>query len=174
MMSSTGRTNGGATRRTFAALAVGFMVALIFAPLNETPCLAGEVHLSKGQVVYVPVYSHVQVGNRGLEYNLAATLFVRNTSRVHSISLLSADYYDSQGKLVKRHVTKPVEIAPLASVNFFLKESDVTGGVAPTFLVQWRSMERVTAPVIEAVMIGAAQQQGISILSPGRVLSESE
>ena len=57
-------------------------------------------------------------------------------------------------------------------MEFFVKESDTSGGVSASFLVEWVAEQAVTAPVVESVMIGTASTQGISFTCPGRVLSD--
>jgi hypothetical protein len=128
---------------------------------------------SYGQSVYVPVYSHILFGNRAATFDLAATLSIRNTDPVHSISVTAADYHDSGGRLLKKHIEKPVSLKPLASTEVFVPESDTSGGFGASFIVSWKSENPVVPPVIECLMIGARSGQGISIVSPGRVISES-
>jgi len=38
--------------------------------------------------------------------------------------------------------------------------------------VKWTAQQGVTKPVVEAVMISTAFHQGISLISPGRVIEE--
>jgi hypothetical protein len=128
---------------------------------------------SYGQSVYVPVYSHILYGNRAATFDLAATLSIRNTDPVHSISVTAADYHDSGGRLLKKHIEKPVLLKPLASTEVFVPESDTSGGFGASFIVRWRAETPVVPPVIECLMIGARSGQGISIVSPGRVISEN-
>ncbi len=59
----------------------------------------------------------------------------------------------------------------MASMDFFVKESDVSGGASPTFLVEWVATEEVNPPIAEGVMIGTAGTQGISFTCPGRVIA---
>ena len=127
---------------------------------------------SYGQSVYVPVYSHILYGNRAATFDLAATLSIRNTDPVHSISVTAADYHDSGGRLLKKHIEKPLLLKPLASTEVFVPESDTSGGFGASFIVRWKSESPVVPPVIECLMIGARSGQGISIVSPGRVISE--
>jgi len=54
----------------------------------------------------------------------------------------------------------------------FVPESDTSGGFGASFIVRWKSDDPVVPPVIECLMIGARSGQGISIVSPGRVISE--
>jgi hypothetical protein len=136
-------------------------------------CAYASDGLSQGQIVYVPVYSQVHFGEHRVPFLLAVTLVVRNTDLKHPIELVSAVYHDTSGQKVHEYVERPMKIGALASLDFFLTESDVRGGASPTFIVRWRSAEKVTAPMIETIMIGTARQQGISFISPGRVLKET-
>jgi hypothetical protein len=124
-----------------------------------------------GQTLYVPAYSHVYYQN-GREFLLATTLSIRNTSLTDSISVASVRYYDSKGKLVKKFTQKSLQVAPMATTEFFVEEQDTSGGSGANFIVEWTAQEDVTEPVVEAVMISAASQQGISLISPGRVIEE--
>lgn len=58
-----------------------------------------DVSLSKGQTVYVPVYSHIYGGDREHRFYLAVTLSIRNTDPTHPITVLEANYFDSEGVL---------------------------------------------------------------------------
>ena len=146
------------------------LVLLLFGIV--TSGFAETISRAKGQTVYVPAYSHVFSGDRGLPFNVATTLGIRNTDLDESITVVSADYYNSHGKLVKRYLEKPMVLAPLASTEIFIKERDEHGGYGASFIVTWQSKSAVTAPVIECVIIGARSGQGISFVSPGRVLKE--
>lgn len=134
--------------------------------------LAADVR-SSGQSVYVPVYSHILYGDRAAKFNLAATLIIRNTDPVHSLTVRSADYHDSGGRLLKKHLEQPILLKPLASTEVFVPESDISGGLGASFIVRWTSEKPAVPPVIECIMIGTRSGQGISIVSQGRVISEN-
>lgn len=51
-----------------------------------------------------------------------------------------------------------------------MREDDSRGGAGANFLVDWGAEQPISEPVVEAVMIGTASQQGISFISPGRVV----
>jgi hypothetical protein len=129
---------------------------------------------SYGQTLYVPVYSHILFGNRAATFDLAATLSIRNIDPVHSIAVIAADYHDSDGRLLKKRIEKPVVLKPLAATDVFVAESDTSGGFGASFIVRWKSENPAVPAVVECVMIGVRSGQGISIVSPGRVISESE
>ncbi|AJE02306.1 DUF3124 domain-containing protein [Geobacter pickeringii] len=133
-----------------------------------TATVGAEPRLSRGQTLYVPVYSHVYTGDRALPFNLAATLSIRNTDPVGVITVTAVDYHDSNGRLVKRSLAAPHPLAPQGSTNFFLKEQDTAGGFGAHYIVRWEAPKEVSEPVVEAIMIGARSGQGISFVSPGR------
>jgi hypothetical protein len=128
---------------------------------------------SSGQSVYVPVYSHILFGDRAARFNLAATLTIRNTDPLQSITVAAADYHDSGGRLLKKHIEQPVLLKPLASTEVFVPESDTSGGLGASFIVRWTSAKPAMPPVIECLMIGTRSGQGISFVSQGRVISEN-
>ena len=123
-----------------------------------------------GQTIYVPVYSHISVGDRGLPFSLAITLTFRNTDAERQVTVISARYFDDKGRLIKDFATRAQAVGPLGALEFFVQESDVQGGSAASFLVEWISETPVSEPMIEAVMIGTRNQQGVSFTSLGRVL----
>lgn len=127
---------------------------------------------SVGQLIYVPVYSHIYQQDRKKTFSLTTTLSIRNADPQRSFRLLKVSYYDSRGKLVQQYLDSEQEIKPLASTSFVVEERDLRGGVGANFMVDWRSGKPVVPPVVEAVNISTSQQQGISFLSIGRVVQE--
>lgn len=128
---------------------------------------AAEKGLAKGQLVYVPVYSHVYYGDQEKQILLTAILSIRNTDPGRAITITKVDYYDSEGKPVKSYLSKKLTLKPLASTCFIVAESDRRGGFGASFLVHWQAEAKVNPPLFEGVMIGAAGQQGISFTSRG-------
>lgn len=133
---------------------------------------SSEVRMSSGQTVYVPAYSNVFIGPRKLPFQLATTLSIRNTDLSAAIRITSVDYYDTQGRIVRRYLDKPLELGPLASTFTHIEERDVTGGFGANFIVRWNAGKVINAPIIECVMIGATSGQGISFVSPGQEIRE--
>jgi hypothetical protein len=158
------------TRFVFFGALVGFQVLAGMAAGSPS---AAE-RRSYGQTVYVPVYSHILFGNRAATFDLAATLSIRNIDPAHSIVVTSVDYYDTDGRLLKKRIERPVVLKPLASTDVFVPESDTSGGFGASFIVHWKSENPVVPAVVECVMIGVRSGQGISFISPARVISENE
>ena len=145
---------------------------LCLAPPVTALSASGEVRLSRGQSVYVPVYSNVFSGPRSLPFQLAATLGIRNTDPAASLRITSIDYYDTNGRLIRRYLDKPALLGPLATRYVHLEEKDEAGGFGANFIVRWQADRVINAPVIECVMIGATSGQGISFVSPGQEIRE--
>jgi len=133
---------------------------------------ASEIRLSRGQTVYVPIYSHIYSGDRERPFLLTAILSVRNTDPIHSVTISTIDYYSSDGKLIKKHIDRPVELKPLASARYIVPESDSSGGSGANFIVKWKADSDVNNVIVEGIMIGTKMQQGISFVSRGQVIKE--
>ncbi len=153
----------------------GLLFGIFFTLIVLFPQYGGaEVPLSKGQTVYVPIYSHIYSGNKEMRLDLAATLSIRNTDPHHTISIITVDYYDSSGNLISKYIEQPVTLNAMASTRYVVKESDRSGGSGANFIVRWTADTSVSPPLIEAVMIGARGGQGISFTSRGQVISEDQ
>jgi hypothetical protein len=151
-----------------------FVLFLQFTLVSAVPVPAqcGDVIRWLNQTIYVPLYSHIYADDRYRDkpFALTATLSVRNTDQTIKFVLDKVDYYDSDGKLLRSYLKKPLEIKPLASTRFIVRESDNAGGSGAKFLVHWRADTAVSSPIVESVMIGTQMQQGISFISPGRII----
>lgn len=145
-------------------------VTVLFFFSGPAPCSA--VTLSDGQSVYVPIYSHIYHGDKEKSFNLTATLSIRNTDPKQEITLLSVDYYGSDGVFLKGYLSGKVMLKQLASTRYIIQRRDKTGGSGANFIVRWTSDKPVNPPVIEAIMIGTQSQQGISFTSRGQVIQE--
>ncbi len=157
---------------TGSRLAIICIVPLL-AALAWTPLQADSGKgLTRGQTVYVPIYSHIYAGDKEQAIHLAATLSIRNTDMEHGISIDAVDYYDSKGNRLKPYLKDPMILGVLASTRFVVGESDKAGGSGANFIVRWSAEAPVTPPIIESVMISTRAQLGISFTSHGQVISE--
>ncbi|MBD2326329.1 DUF3124 domain-containing protein [Alkalinema sp. FACHB-956] len=143
---------------------------------QKTSLRAATVDRAKvvmGQTLYVPIYSHIyHYNSQDHVMDLSATLSIRNTDLTNSIIITSVRYYDTDGQLIRKNVESPVELKPLASTNFFIAADDTSGGSGANFIVEWVAEKKVYEPVIEAIMISTYYQQGISFVSPAKVLKQ--
>lgn len=126
--------------------------------------------LSKGQTVYIPAYSHIYSGNRDLPSLLAVTLSIRNTDLIHPIEIRIVDYYETQGKLLKKLITAPITLNALGTARYTIPQKDKAGGSGANFIVEWTAKQPVNHPIIESIMIGPRS----SFTSRGRIIIPSE
>ena len=145
----------------------------LFPVLCPIALASADCTLSKGQTLYVPVYSNIFSAPKRMPFNLAAILSMRNTSMTDPIRIIAADYYDTKGKLIRKYYDKEITLGPLASTYLYLPEDDTTGGFGANFIVTWTAAKEVNAPIIECLMIGMKGGQGISFVSPGQVIKEN-
>ena len=146
------------------------------APTATSPVPAATFDVTReiiaGQSIYVPIYSHIYVRDKSSIINLTATLSIRNTDAKNGIRVSAVRYYGTHGTLVREYLTEPLQLGPMASADYVVAEDDTSGGAGANFIVEWEATDTVTAPVVEAVMISTASQQGISFLSAGRVIKD--
>lgn len=155
--------------KRFLRCVIVFVVTSVAMPLN---CWAVDnIGLSSGQSVYVPAYSHIYVGNKEQPFLLTVTLSIRNVDLHRSLTVSAVDYYETQGKLIKKYLEAPITLRPLESVRYIVPQKDKAGGSGANFIVVWTSKNAVNPPLIETVMIGAESQQGISFTSRGQVVT---
>ena len=122
--------------------------------------------------MYVTIYSHIFSGNKERPIYLAATLSIRNIDASNAITVTVVDYYGETGKLLQNYIKKPLCLEARASTQFMVPESNKTCGLGANFIVKWTSDTVVNPPIIESIMIGTQNQQGISFTSRGQAIAE--
>lgn len=154
---------------------IAIVLIIVFTIFSNLPLHADEAtQLSKGQTIYVPAYSHIYSGNNEKPFLLTVTLSIRNIDPNHPIKITVADYYETQGKRLKKFLDEPRTLKPMESLRYVIPESDEKGGSGANFMVEWQSDKSVNPPIVESVMIGTQSQQGVSFTSRGRVIIASE
>jgi hypothetical protein len=149
-----------------------FMFFCIFL-VTSSNIQAQKSKLSTGQRVYVPAYSHIYSGNKERPFLLTVTLSIRNIDADHPIRINSANYYATQGELLKEYIDESVVLKPLESMRYVVAQRDDSGGSGANFIVEWESDIPINKPIIEAIMIGTQMQQGVSFVSRGREILSS-
>ncbi len=134
------------------------------------PVTSTDLRVVQGQTVYVPAYAAIYT-ETDKTLQLTVTLAIHNTDPQHAIVIRSIRYYGTDGKLVKDYLSAPVEIGPYATAGYVV-EKDPQGSWGANFVVEWSAAQEVYEPVIEAVMVGTSFGHSISLISPGRVVSE--
>lgn len=159
------------TSGRFAYCLIFFLSACLFPHL---PSFADDkAVLTDGQTIYVPAYSHIYIGNRERPFLLTVTLSIRNIDPKHPIIITGVDYYETQGKRLKRYLKEPIILKPMESIRYVVPENDTSGGSGANFIVEWKSDKPVNAPIVESVMISTRTQQGVSFTSRGRAIITS-
>jgi len=139
--------------------------ALLLAALALSPASAQDP--APGKAIYVPCYSHIYHGMKNQPLDLTVTLSIRNTDPSRAIRLLSVDYYDTNGALVRSYLAAKTTLAPMMTYEAIVAERDRSGGSGANFLIRWEAEGPASPPLAEAVMIGTSSQQGISFASRG-------
>lgn len=139
--------------------------------LKPTTIKEGE-KLAMHETVYLPVYSHIYYSDHTKLINLAETISVRNTDLHNSIVLISVKHYGSDGTLHKEYIETPLRIEALATADFVVPDSDITGGTGANFLIEWVSISKVTEPIVESIMICTSSSHSISFTSKGEVIKK--
>lgn len=145
--------------------------------LSTTAFAADPVATSKGQSVYVPVYSHIWHGNldsRGKPQTLllSSMLSIRNTDPDTGLTVKSVRYYDTAGTMLREFLPTPAKLGPMASTDVFLEHKDDAGGTGANFVVAWSSERPVSPPIIEVVNAYFFGPHSLAFTSPGKVIAE--
>ncbi len=125
----------------------------------------------RGQLLYLPIYSNVPYHKSDKKFDLSAFVAIHNTDLNHPIRLTKVLFFNNEGKLMANYLTRDTIIESLAATNFFIPERDQSGTGA-NFLIEWVSDTLVNEPLIESVMLGIRNGQGISFSCTGKVIRE--
>jgi len=131
-----------------------FFLALL--ALSNTASAQEPRPLSKSQTLYLPIYSHMLYGNLGKSGKasyvlLSALVSIRNSDAKRSLRVLSARYFDTQGKLLGERVPTPVVLPPLGTLELFVELNDASGGSGANFVVRWEADAAINPPLVEAL-----------------------
>ncbi|MBL8428995.1 MAG: DUF3124 domain-containing protein [Dechloromonas sp.] len=125
--------------------------------LVSTAALAQDARpLTKGQTLYLPIYSHMAYGNLGKsgkasQVLLSALVSIRNTDGKRPIRVSSARYFDTNGKLLGERVPAPASIAPYGTLELFVELNDASGGSGANFIIKWDADQPVSPPLVESL-----------------------
>lgn len=145
--------------------------------LLAAPVQAQEIYQAKSQTLYLPIYSHLWHGNLDKGGNpdksyLSALVSVRNTDTKNPIKVLSARYYDTDGKLLKDFVPKVRTIPPLGTLELFIERREDEGGSGANFLIRWQAEATVNTPQVEAVHVDLYSTKALSFITSARPIAE--
>ncbi len=131
------------------------LALLILAFTAASSATAGD-ELSAGQTLYLPVYSKIWHGDRiegkyPVDRLVSALVSVRNTSLKTTIRIISARYYNTDGKLLKEYLDKPAVVNAMGTLELFVERKESDGGSGANFIIQWDSAVPTNPPVVEAI-----------------------
>lgn len=111
---------------------------------------------SKGQTLYLPIYSHMLYGNldkkgNALRVPLSALVSIRNTDPKQPLRLLSARYFNTRGVFLRDYVPIALQLPPLGTAELFVALHDESGGSGANFLLRWDAEATISPPLVEAV-----------------------
>ena len=129
--------------------------------------------MTSGQLLYLPVYSHVwhgEVDRKGQPTKSVVSVLVsvRNTDASRAIQVVSAQYYDTNGKKIKDYLDSPRTVGPMGTYELFVPRSDDTGGSGANFVIAWKSDGAVNAPIVEALHIDLPAGRSIAFITSAR------
>ena len=128
---------------------------------------------TRGELIYLPIYSSIFYENGKQTLELAATLSVHNVNPDRQITILRADYFDTSGKLIKKYLDKPLTLNNLQTTQWVVDKSNTTGGTGANFLVEWKAEQDATSPLVEGVMVNASSNLGIAFTTSGKVVRQT-
>jgi len=132
-----------------------------------------QIGRTKGQLLYLPVYSHISHGELTRDGQPAKTLLsvsvsIRNTDPSHAIQITSAQYFNTRGQRLREYVPSPTLVAPMGTHELFIPRSDETGGSGANFVIAWKSDAAVNAPIVEAIHADLPGSRSITFTTSAR------
>lgn len=117
---------------------------------------------------YLSVYSEIYDLTEETKHLLTSTVSIRNTSLSDSLFITQADYFNTEGNLIRSYVETPIYLTPLETIEIVIHRRDSTGGSGANFIFEWATKNATYEPLFEAVMIWTTGNQGISFVTRGK------
>ncbi len=116
---------------------------------------------------YLSIYSQIYGMTEQRIHGLSATISMRNTSRTDTVFITKAEYFDTEGHLLRSYFNKPIYLRPMETVEILIDKKDQAGGTGANFIFSWKIYEHSNEPFFEGVMISTSGQEGISFTTQG-------
>lgn len=142
------------------------------------PAIAdGMAPASRGQTVYVPIYSEIRHGNISSTGKTDTALMsvlvsVRNTDPNNAIRVLTAPYYNTGGMLLHNALAAPKVIPPFGTLELFVELRENAGGSGANYVVMWEAGTAVSPPIVEALHSRFQAGYSMAFISRGQAISE--
>lgn len=134
---------------------------------------ADDLTPSRGQTLYLPIYSHLWHGDLksdGIPFKslVSALVSIRNTDLKTPIRVTSARYYDTNGKLLQEFVPAVKTVPPMATHELYVERKETAGGSGANFVIAWESATPANPPVVEALHADIQGNRTITFLTAAR------
>ena len=129
---------------------------------------------SAGQSVYLPIYSYVYHGEvnpktgKPSQTLVSAHISIRSTDPSTAMKVVSARYYNTDGKLLREFLPKPQVIPPFGTYELYLPRSDSSGGSGANFIIDWVADKPVNPPLMEALHADIREARTLLFITTGR------
>jgi len=132
---------------------------------------------STGQVLYLPIYSHVWHGDLDSKGEPAKALVsvsvsIRNTDPVKAIRVTSAQYFDTDGKKLREYVPAPRTVQPMGTMELFIPRGDDTGGSGANFVIVWKADSPASPPIVEGFHANLPAGRSIAFTTSARPIPD--
>lgn len=159
------------TRTLFCTAACALLFGL--APAASAQQAGALPPLSKGQTLYLPIYSHLWHGNtdrsgKADQAQLSALVSIRNTDAGKSLRISSAKYYDTDGKLLREFLPAARLVPPLGTLELLVERREAEGGSGANFIIRWQTDDEINPPVVEAVHADLYGLKPVSFITTAR------
>lgn len=144
--------------------------------LAAAPAFADGPVLSKGQALYLPIYSHIWYGDLNkegypLKNSASALVSIRNTDPRTPIRILSARYYSTEGKLLKDYISAPRTVPPMGTFELYVERKESAGGSGANFVIVWQSDAPANAPLVEALHVDVRGSRGLTFITKAQPIT---
>lgn len=163
-----------------------FILLVFFAfdhqSLDHSPRLVDEYHyveidqsiLGYRERVYLPVYTNNYFSTENEGSDMMASVHFENKSRVEPIYILSADYYDSNGKLSQELIEHTMRINPLEVSIIYLNKEMLSNLTGLNVIVDWGSISIDRKPHIYIKVSCISESGSITITEEGIIISDQD
>lgn len=150
------------------------VIFIFLCSFNISPGQLAAAELSTGGTIFVPAYrSFYQIyGSTRDSYALTSTVLLFNRDPKQAVEVLSIDFFDSSGKLLKNLIDAPLLIKPQNSKEITIQPRTQPEDCGAHLIVRWKSNQPANAPVVEVLMVGQVLNRGISFNTQGYEVKE--
>ncbi len=144
---------------------------------NTDHSIAPIVAQKYTDTTYISAYSEIYSQSVLKTIPLTIILSIRSGSFTDTTIINKITYYDTDGKIVKEYLKKPVRLKPMQSIDYIVAIPKTTegiptnrGGTGAHFIVDWGAKYN-TQPIMQCIMHGSHGSNSVSFMVPGKSIS---